>query len=246
MKLIFLLFISLLLNSCGDDDSPAVASGSSPSTDPVTIILDSGAYKYSDQSVDRACSDYYTKTNVDGNYWIDPNGGSSSDAFIASCDMSGGGYTVIEKNFNYTTATNQTIEFFNASEISQLNSIRNISSEIEVTSDLAITFETDSSAGGCGGSPVIGASQMGATTLSLTDLSDNTETTREFKGSSDWEEMNFNNSTNEFSYSFTSDCGASTGFGVNEKMIFRSILLRTISSRGFSNLSGTFYKIKLK
>ncbi len=47
------------------------------------------------------CADLLTScpTQPNGNYWIDPNGGATSDAFQVECDMTGGGWTKLVPEF---------------------------------------------------------------------------------------------------------------------------------------------------
>lgn len=52
----------------------------------------------------RSCTDIYFPGATSGYYWIDPNGGSTTDAVYAYCDMSRGGWTVIPaiRNVSFT------------------------------------------------------------------------------------------------------------------------------------------------
>ena len=242
MKKIAILISLFFITSCGDNDS------STPTTaEEISIVLKSGAYKYSNNTVEKSCYDYLSSSTQDGNYWVDPDGDGGIDAFIVTCDMANGGFSVFEKSFSYTNDTDKTIELFSAADITKLNSIRNISSSIEVTSDLSMTFRTDTTAGGCGNAPLIVSGTMEVRTLEHDDFIDNSITTRDFYGSSDGEYLQFDNSTNSFTYTFTNDCGVSTRFGVNTKVIIASVkVLTQVTSRADSKLSGTFYKVKLK
>ncbi len=52
------------------------------------------------------CEDILTRApgSPDGQYWIDPNGGATSDSFLVTCDMSGGGYTRLNLHGGRTMA----------------------------------------------------------------------------------------------------------------------------------------------
>ena len=46
--------------------------------------------------------------NGDHAYWLDPNGGSTADAFEANCDMSGGGWTELQPEYDAYSWRNDT------------------------------------------------------------------------------------------------------------------------------------------
>lgn len=235
MKLVQVTIL-LILSSCG-------SNGPGPDR---SYELYNGGYRHRDGSFEKDCFNYYNNIATDGLYWIDPDQDGINE-FKAYCDMSNGGKTVFEKNFNYSNATNQTIEIFNTSEIGQLNQVRNISNQINISSDLNIRFYTDSAAGGCGGGPNFSNGDTYLTSLSYDNLSDNTITTRNFIGSSDNEDMIFDSNNNYFTYSFGFDCSISTNFGINTRLVITSVKLITINaSRAYSRLSGTFYKVEFQ
>lgn len=225
-------------NNSDNDNSSKTVEG---------LTLVDGAYKNTNLTAEETCLDYLSKTSNDAKFWVDPDGTGPSAAFTVDCDMKNGGYTVFKKEFSHANTTDTTVTFFDTNEIQKLNAIRALSTQISITSDLSITFNSDISANACNGSPLIPANNMDAKTLKTSSFTDNSITTRNFSGSSDRETLNFDNSTNQFTAVIGKDCSMASNFGVNETVLLISLKLKTISSdRAFSKLSGTYYTVKLK
>lgn len=203
------------------------------------------------------CAQYRNYQNGDHLYWVDPDGAKTGmEPFKVYCDMENGGYAVFESSsvpaFPHVNLTDTTVTFFSDDEITQINALRNVAEDIQAESDLTVTFATDTSSGGCNGTPVIGTGVMLATTLPLDVDGNTTETAREFSGSADHVEIQFNSSTNQFEVTGqTPAAGGCTDaivnrFGVGENIWLKELKLVNQSSRAFSKVSGTFYHVRVK
>lgn len=248
-KLILTGFMCALLMSygCGENND-----SSNPQRQ--SLKLNANAYQLEDGSSLSKCSEYSSYGKGDHGYWVDPDGaGTGIEPFIVYCEED---YAVFEStsdpSFPHSNLSNITVDFFNDTEIDQINALRVIADEVFAESDLAITFESDTTSGGCGASPVIPSDVMSALTLPLTVGSDTTEALREFSGSSDQSIISFNSSLNQFQITAQSPGPGScsdaifNNFGVEEDVIVKQLTLRTYSDRARSYSSGTYYRIYVK
>lgn len=247
MKYHIFFILLLSLSACGDDPTQGDSA-------PIELELESGAYRPIDGPALEKCADYLRSGYGNADYWIDPDGELVGiDEFISTCNMDDGGFAVFEASpdvaFPYNNTSNTTITFFSDETLEKINALKEVSSVATAESDLDIIFASDTSSGGCGGTPVIADGQMQATTLSLNPGSDDSETIRKFYGSSDNVQITFNTDTNIFEGYQTHSCAdvIVDRFGVDDEVIITKIKLLTSSTRAYSRIvSGTYYKILLK
>lgn len=223
----------------------------------VALITLSGAYKLSTGIALQQCNDYSIFNQGNHLYWLDPDGVNTGvDEFIAECDMDAGGYAVISAtttpSLPVNNLTDTTLEFFSDLEIAQINALRSTATEIRVESDFTIRFLSDTSAGGCGGAPVISNGDMAATTIPLAIGDNITETVHTFAGSADNVDLQFNNLTNLFAIASANPspgCADTiiSNFDISGPVIIKSLKLQTDNAtRAASRASGTYYRIRIK
>jgi hypothetical protein len=228
-----------------------------PSAGGARLYLLSDAYYPVMGGARASCAAYLGEGLGDHDYWIDPAG--NGNEFVVSCDMTGGGYTVFSSSstpaFPHANLTDSVVTFFTDQEVSRINALRAIATEMRVESDLVIRYETDTAAGGCGGAPVIAQGTMEAVTLPLAPGTVTTETLREFYGSADQARIDFDNATNEFFVAALNPASPGCAdaivdrFGLGDPVWIKSMLLFTNGgdpTRAYSRVSGTYYRILLK